>query len=329
MTPHRRFAMNAWARTSAVRGERVRNPRWIPAKGERKATRRHYLMCPPTYFTVAYAINPWMRPDDPAGAVDPNRVSQQWEALRRVYTTLGHQVSVIDPVPELPDMVFAANGALVVDGMVFGAKFRYAERAPEATHYLEWFKAHAAELGLRSIHVPVAVNEGEGDLLVTRSRILAGTGFRTEPAAHRELERFLARPVVTLRLVDPMLYHLDTALVVLDEETIAYYPPAFAPESQELLRRLYPDAILADEADAMVLGLNAVSDGRHVVLPGEAARLAEQIADRGFEPIPVDISELRKAGGGPKCCTLEIRPASTAVDEAHGARGGDGGHHEE
>ena len=75
-----------------------------------------------------------------------------------------------------------------------------------------------------------------------------------------------------------------------------------------MLRRLYPDAILADAADAAVLGLNAVSDGRRVVLPAQARRLADQLAARGYEPVPVDLSELRKAGGGPKCCTLEVRP---------------------
>jgi N-dimethylarginine dimethylaminohydrolase len=52
---------------------------------------------------------------------------------------------------------------------------------------------------------------------------------------------------------------------------------------------------------------NAVSDGRHVVLPEQAAGLAARVAEKGFEPVPVDMSEFRKAGGGPKCCTLELR----------------------
>ena len=42
-------------------------------------------------------------------------------------------------------------------------------------------------------------------------------------------------------------------------------------------------------------------------LPVEATRLGELLAARGYEPVYVDISELRKAGGGPKCCTREIR----------------------
>ncbi len=275
----------------------------------RTATHRHYLMCRPTHFTVAYSINPWMHPDNPDVAVDTDRAIAQWETLRRTYLDLGHEVSLIDPAPGLPDMVFAANGAVVVDGRVFGSRFRHVERLPEAVHYLEWFKTNGSRHGVRDTYLPLALAEGEGDFLTTGGRILAGTGFRTEPAAHAELAELVGLPVVSLELVDPRLYHLDTALTILDDETIAYYPPAFAPQSQALLSELYPDAIVADEADTLVLGLNAVSDGRHVVLPVQAGEMIRAVAGRGFEPVPVDVSELRKAGGGPKCCTLEIRPA--------------------
>jgi N-dimethylarginine dimethylaminohydrolase len=43
------------------------------------------------------------------------------------------------------------------------------------------------------------------------------------------------------------------------------------------------------------------------VLPAQATGLAAQVAEKGYEPVPVDMSEFRKAGGGPKCCTLELR----------------------
>ena len=83
---------------------------------------RTYLMCPPEYFAVSYAINPWMHPDDP---VDAGRARRQWEQLRATFTRLGHTVRTIAPVAGLPDMVFAANGACVVDGKVLGAQFRH------------------------------------------------------------------------------------------------------------------------------------------------------------------------------------------------------------
>lgn len=268
--------------------------------GERTPTRRRYLMCRPTHFRVAYAINPWMRPDVP---VDGERALAQWEALRRAYLDLGHEVDLVEPRPDLPDMVYAANGATVVDGIVYGARFRHPQRAPEAAAHRAWFRA----AGFPRVHVPRFVNEGEGDLLVAGSVILAGSGFRTDPRAHAEAAGVLRREIVPLRLVDPRYYHLDTALAVLDDTTIAWRLEAFAPESQTVLRLRYPDAVLATAADAAVLGLNAVSDGRHVVLPAAATDLAAALTARGFVPVPVDVSELLKGGGGPKCCTLEVR----------------------
>ena len=178
---------------------------------------------------------------------------------------------------------------------------RDAHRRQAATH-AAWFR----RAGLRVVE-PEFVNEGEGDLLVVGDVILAGSGFRTDPRAHAEAARVLGREVVPLQLCDPRYYHLDTAVAVLDAATIAWLPEAFTPASRAVLRGRFPDAVVADPADAAVLGLNAVSDGRHVVLPARAARLAAALRDRGFVPVPVDLSELLKGGGGPKCCTLEVR----------------------
>jgi N-dimethylarginine dimethylaminohydrolase len=266
----------------------------------RVATPRSYLMCPPEYFAVTYAINPWMRPDAP---VDPAVAMRQWAALRATYESLGHSVSTIEPVAGLPDMVFAANGATVIDGTVLGVRFRYPQRAAEAAAYLSWFRSH----GYPRVHAPVFVNEGEGDILVSGQTVLAGYGFRSDEAAAGELASVFGRRVVSLRLVDPRFYHLDTALCVLDASTAMYYPAAFDDAGRAALASVFAELIEAKDEDAEVLGLNAVSDGRHVVLARQATELARSLAARGFEPVPVDMSELLKAGGGAKCCTLELR----------------------
>lgn len=275
-----------------------------PVEPLRIPTVRRYLMCPPRHFAVQYVINPWM---DPSVPVSVDLAMRQWTELRTAYESFGHQVEVIQPQPGLPDMVFAANSGTVVDGRVLGARFRAPERVAEAEHYRRWFVEH----GYREIVMPAAINEAEGDFAWTGRVLLAGTGFRTDPAAHAEAQEVLGVPVVSLSLVDPRYYHLDTALFVLDDSPIAplvaYYPGAFSSGSREVLRRLFPDAVIATEADAACLGLNGVSDGRNVVLPIEATALAGQLKERGFEPAMVDISELRKAGGGPKCCTMELR----------------------
>jgi arginine dihydrolase len=260
-------------------------------------------MCPPQHFTVEYAINPWM---DTTIAVDAALALKQWQLLRETLTDLGHAVHVLDPQPGLPDMVYAANGAFSVDGTVYGARFRYPQRAAEATHHQSFYRN-----GSWIFVDPMQVNEGEGDFAYLSGAygglILAGYGFRTDPAAHAEAQEVLGRPVISLKLVDPAFYHLDTALAALDEGHIAYYPEAFSPASQRILAQLFPDAVLADRADAEAFGLNLVSDGRHVVLNAEAIGMADKLASAGYVPVPVELSELKRGGGSVKCAVAELR----------------------
>jgi N-dimethylarginine dimethylaminohydrolase len=258
-------------------------------------------MCPPEHFDVQYAINPWMTSGEP---VDRRRAVRQWQDLHDIYRLLGHQVRLIDPLPGLPDMVFAANGATVIGGQALGARFRHPQRAGEGPAYLAWLRSN----GFPAARESALVNEGEGDIILAAGVILAGHGFRTDVFVGHELELLFGLPVLSLRLIDPRFYHLDTALCVLDAGTVAYYPAAFDDASRTAIAAHFSELIEAGEDDAAVLGLNAVSDGQHVVLPAQARGLAAALAARGFEPVPVDVSEFRKAGGGPKCCTLELRP---------------------
>ncbi|WP_030380726.1 MULTISPECIES: dimethylargininase [unclassified Streptomyces] len=260
---------------------------------------RRYLVCEPRHFAVQYAINPWMRP---GAHVDSTLAHRQWHTLVRTLRAHGHTVESAEPLPGLPDMVFAANSALVLAGRVFGSLFHAPQRRPESTAYETWFKSAGFD-----VYRPESVCEGEGDLVPAGRYVLAGTGFRTTPEAHREVQEFFGVPVVGLQLVDPYFYHLDTALFALDEENVAYYPDAFSPGSREVLARLFPDAVLATREDALAFGLNSVSDGRHVFISPRATALAGRLARRGYVPVPVDLSEFHKAGGGIKCCTQEIR----------------------
>ncbi|WP_092666531.1 dimethylargininase [Agrococcus carbonis] len=257
------------------------------------------LMCRPEHFTVTSAINVWMDPSKPTSTA---RALEQWHALHDAYASLGYDVELIDPIAGLDDMVYAANGGFTLDGKAYGAKFTYAERQPEGPAYMAWFEANGFE-----VHRPRHVNEGEGDMLLSRGAILAGHGFRTSLESHDELRGIFDREVVSLRLVDPRFYHLDTAMAILDDEQIAYLPAAFDEAGRRELERRYPDAILVDEADASVLGLNSFGDGCTMVIAERATGFARQLAERGYETIGLDLSELLLGGGGIKCCTLELR----------------------
>lgn len=271
----------------------------------RTPSKRTVLMCRPEYFTVSYRINPWMHPEKPT---DTSLAVQQWDTLYQAYLDLGFDVHLIDPIDGLPDMVYAANGGFVIDNIAYGASFTYPERQPEGPAYMDWFGEEGFD-----VRMPKNVNEGEGDFLLVGDVILAGTGFRSASNSHAEVAEIYGRQVITLELVNPSFYHLDTAIAVLDPQpgfsnpNIAYLPSAFNEEGLAILQERYPDAILVTEEDAAVLGLNSFSDGYNIVIASRAKDFERQLLERGYNPIGVDLSELLLGGGGVKCCTLELR----------------------
>ncbi len=264
---------------------------------------RRYLMCPPHFFEVVYQINHWMHPEHP---VDRARAVTQWTRLHDVLEDLGHVVETIEAHPGLPDMVFAANGALVAGRRAVAARMANAERQGEEPLYQAWLAAH----GITDIRTTANPCEGEGDFVFVDGSYLGGTGFRTSAAAHHEVAEILETPVTTLHLCDPRWYHLDMALFALDARAVAYYPGAFRQDSRSLLAERFPDALVATEDDALAFGLNSISDGHHVVVPAGAISLGRALGERGYDVIPVDMSELHRAGGSAKCCALQLPPAA-------------------
>jgi N-dimethylarginine dimethylaminohydrolase len=274
----------------------------------RVAHHRRYLMCKPSHFTVEYKINPWMEPATPT---DTAKAVAQWQDLYDMYVQLGHEVELIEPLAGYPDMVYTANGGFTIDGRAYVPAFYYEQRQGESPAFADWFRTHGFDTVM-----PKEINEGEGDFLLAGDVILAGTGFRSAGDSHREVHEVFDREVVTLTLVDPRFYHLDTALTVLDpvvEEGrtagIAYLPGAFDEASRKILEERFPDAILVADEDGAVFGLNSSSDGYNVIISPRATGFEKQLRERGYNPIMVDLSELLLGGGGIKCCTLELRGA--------------------
>ncbi|MGF2949947.1 dimethylargininase [Microbacterium alcoholitolerans] len=278
----------------------------------RVAHRRRYLMCRPEHFTVNYKINPWMEPAKPT---DTAKAVAQWQQLHDVYLELGHEVELIEPLADYPDMVYTANGGFVIDGRAYVPEFYFEQRQGEAPAFADWFRANGFDTVM-----PREVNEGEGDFLLAGDVILAGTGFRSAGDSHHEVREVFDREVVTLTLVDPRFYHLDTALTVLDpvqgvenggpeRANIAYLPGAFDEASRAILEERFPDAILVSDEDGAVFGLNSASDGYNVIISPRAKGFEKQLRERGYNPLTVDLSELLLGGGGIKCCTLELRGA--------------------
>jgi N-dimethylarginine dimethylaminohydrolase len=272
------------------------------------------LMTDPAWFDVSYEINPWMRPGewraDAAGQARAARAS--FEALRAALTTAGAAVETIDGARGLPDMVFAANAAVVLDGKVLVARFRPAERQGEEARYLAAFAALKAR-GLVSEVAQIApglYQEGAGDAIwdAYRGQFWTGYGQRSDRAASDAVAGFFGRPVVALELASPRFYHLDTCFCPLAGGDILYYPPAFTPRALAEIRERVPASRLIEASDeaAAALCVNAVSIGDTVVMAKAPASLRQALAAHGYRVAEVDLAPFILSGGAAFCLTLRL-----------------------
>ena len=261
---------------------------------------RRYLMCPPAYFDVSYAINPWM---DTTVAVDRERAQRQWDALAQTLREAGAQIETLDPQPGLPDLVFTANVGLVDGATFIPARMRHPERRGESAHAERWFRDHG--FAIRGFSEDV-VQEGAGDALPFGDTLVAGHRARSSAAAYVELARLVDGAILPVELADPRFYHLDIVFCPLDSRTAMYAPDALDRDGARLVAELVPDAIALTAGEAAAFCANAVVVGRTVVMAACTERLRRELRARGFEPVVVDVSEFLKAGGGPRCLTLAL-----------------------
>jgi N-dimethylarginine dimethylaminohydrolase len=259
------------------------------------------LMCSAEHFDLEYDINAWMSAKE---HVNQEAARHEWRNVFDIYTgQLGWDVDIIAPIKGLPDMVFATDCSLIIDGKVMLSSFRFPERRGETEHFEKWLREH----GFADFHRPKYFFEGGGDNLVCGDKILAGHGFRSDPEAANEMREYFGREVVPLKIVDPYFYHLDTSVAVLNDDTVAFYPGAIDNNSQKRLRAAIPNVIEATLEEAQGFGLNAVSDGKTVITSNMSESLLQKYRDAGFRTIGASILEFRKSGGGVKCMTLELR----------------------
>lgn len=236
--------------------------------------------------------------------VDYDLARKQWQALHDIYTEkLGWDVGLIKPVDGLPDMVFATDCCLMMNGKILLSSFRYPERQPETGYFEKWLNENGYTSTKRAEHI----FEGGGDNIVCGDKILAGHGFRSAAEAAGEMQKYFDCEVLSIKIVDPDFYHLDTSMAVLSSDTVAYYPGAIDAESQAKLKKAVPNLIEATHEEAKGFGLNAVSDGKTIITSNESESLLQKYRAAGFEVIATPILEFRKSGGGVKCMTLELK----------------------
>ena len=261
----------------------------------------HYLMCIPTYFAIAYEINPWMNVNNPADAALAHK---QWDKLHEAIIDAGAEVSLIDPVEGLPDMVFTANAGLVKGKKVILSNFMHKERQGEEIYYEKWFTGH----GYQCYSIPDgSAFEGAGDAVFYKDLMLLGHGFRTDISSHRQVGEIMEMGYVSLELINHHFYHLDTCLQYFEDiNLIIYDPGAFSPESRKKIEGLPSEILRLSEEDAFSFVCNSICINKNLLLYNCTEALADELKNKGMEIMSIDVSEFMKSGGSVRCMVLGL-----------------------
>lgn len=266
---------------------------------------RRFVLCPPRHFGVLYEINPWMHGEV---KVNDENAQLQWQQLADTLRAAGAEVVVMEPHPEVPDLVFTANAGIVNGGQFVPSNFRHPERQPETPVNKAWFEAAGwlvddlpAELG----------HEGAGDALPMTDEngntvLLSGYSFRSDATAATALSGLLGCPVRPIQLVDPRLYHLDLTFCPLDARRAIVAPTGWDSYGRKVVEALVPEPLVLDADEALSFCANSVVVGTTVVMPNVPTRVGRKLESWGFDVTECRVDEFLKAGGGCRCLTLAL-----------------------
>ena len=276
--------------------------------------RPRFLMCRPEYYAVSYSINPWMDPQGWASAGDAlwDMADRQWATFHDMLINKGAAIEFVDPKPDLPDLVFTANAAIVLDGKALLSRFRHPERKREEPVFAGAFDALRAQAQLDSVEVlpQDIVLEGAGDCIwdAHRRQFWMGCGQRSVRAASEIVADQFAVECVALELASASFYHLDTAFCALPTGDVIYYPSAFTVEALcAIEERVEPaQRIPLDHDEAAQFSANAVSFDHCLVLSSCTDAFRHKVEERGFTVLTTPLEAFLRSGGSACCLTLRL-----------------------
>jgi N-dimethylarginine dimethylaminohydrolase len=271
------------------------------------------LMVSPKYFSIAYAINPYMvQENGQLNSVDNNLAMASWLKLKSTFEELGVTVHTLPGIPHLPDMVFAANQSFVFwhqgKPAVLMSRMMAPERREEVTYFEDWFKAQGYQVF--QFETPGVFAEGNGDLLLDPCYpiVWGGIGTRTNDAAYQEIVQRFQLNVVRMPLRSKDFYHLDTCFSILSADTCVIQPKAFDEVTLMLVRSRFKNVIMLDEQEnkKFFTGNCHAIAGKTIVTQAGSTTFKNDVAKAGFALKEVDTAEFMKSGGSVFCMKMMV-----------------------
>ena len=294
----------------------------------------------PAHFSVKGGANPHTRTRwGTRRGVDRERAIGQWHNLRGALEDLGIRVVVVPAVADWPGSVYPANAGYLVDVDVpsppSAKRFYLANLLPSRAGEKDHYRKVLSESGFAPVEIDDRYRmEGEADFFpaggvhlmtyggLERQRFVPSLGFppwkrvygfRTDARVEPILQQAIGeRRILRIELTLEAHYHGDTVLCAFGpgRRFLLGYREGIAVEGWKQLEHEFGDALIElSREDAQRYAANSFTftqegDSVLVMPDGLSSRLLDQVSERGVTPIPVDVSEFLKKGGGSVKCMI-------------------------
>jgi len=268
------------------------------------------LLCPPKHLNIDEPINV-VAEKYQQGGIDLERAANQHAVYVETLRQQGVEVILAETDSHYKYQLNTRDlGATTPKGIIFG-RFLLSNRWGE--HRLAE-KTFARE-GVHVYHkIPAGNFEGGDFVFINEKKVAVGTGIRTDLLGIKCLEVALHDAGLEIIPVDfeEKYLHLDMLFNVIAEKTVVVCREALPDHLLELIEREGFDTIDISEEEAFNHGTNILSLGsKRLISHTKIPHLNEVFTGKGFTVISLEMDELQKSGGGPRCMSFPVHREKT------------------
>lgn len=220
---------------------------------------------------------------------------RQWEVYVDTLRAHGWSIVEVPDAPDCPDSVFVEDTMVMFRNVAVIALPGAASRRPEIVDAEK--VVESLGYSLNRIRPPGTLDGG--DVLKIGDTVYVGRGGRTNAEGIRQLRTILG-PVGANVVAVPLTkaLHLKSAVTALPDGTVIGWAPVVDDPS------VFPSFLaMPEEGGAHVVHLG----GDRLLMSADCPRSAELLADLGWSPVTVDISEYVKLEGCVTCLSVRLR----------------------
>ncbi|MGG4488226.1 dimethylarginine dimethylaminohydrolase family protein [Metabacillus idriensis] len=261
---------------------------------------KRVLVCQPNYMRITEVINETQRHYADEN-IDVGLAVRQHQQFVKTLEENGAEVIMLTPYEKYPEQVFTRDIGFTLGKTVFVSEMGQDIRQGEEEVLRSWLDSQGYPMQCLKEHRI----EG-GDVLIDRTSIFVGVSDRTCMNAIEKLQSLVPAFEVIPVPINEKYLHLDCVFNVLSETEALVFPDAFEEKELKMLGKRY-NLIEVTETEQFTMGTNVLSigDKKIISLPVNQ-NVNQQLRDRGYDVIEVDITEIIKSGGSFRCCTLPI-----------------------